>query len=56
MRSLLFVAALCSSCAQAYPTAPRLSGAQLLARFEQDTRYASGYLAGVADAAQGRQW
>ena len=40
----------------AYPAAPRLSGAQLLAHLDQDPRYAKGYLAGVADAAQGRLW
>lgn len=56
MRPFLLLAAFCFSGAQAYPTAPRLSGAQLLAQVEQDPRYARGYLAGVADAAQGRLW
>ena len=56
MRPLFFLFALSLSCAHAFPAAPRLSGAQLLARSEQDPRYARGYLAGVADAAQGRLW
>ncbi|OYO29083.1 Rap1a/Tai family immunity protein [Janthinobacterium sp. PC23-8] len=56
MRSLFLLAAFCLSGAHAWPTAPRLTGAQLLARSEQDPRYAKGYLAGVADAAQGRLW
>lgn len=56
MRSLFFLSVLSLSCAHAYPTAPRLSGAQLLAQSQQDPRYAKGYLAGVADAAQGRLW
>ena len=59
MRSLFFLSVLSLSslsCAHAFPTAPRLSGAQLLLQFAQDPRYAKGYLAGVADAAQGRLW
>lgn len=56
MRPLLFFFVLFLSCAHAFPTAPRLSGAQLLFQFQQDPRYAKGYLAGVADAAQGRLW
>lgn len=58
MRPFFVLAAFCLSSAyvHAYPAAPRLSGAQLLAYFEQDQRYAKGYLAGVADAAQGRLW
>lgn len=58
MRPLFFFFVLFLSCAHAcaYPTAPRLSGAQLLFQFQQDPRYAKGYLAGVADAAQGRLW
>ena len=54
----------------AYPPAPRLSADQLIAYYQEgqakgamadavfllDQRYAKGYLAGVADAAQGRLW
>ena len=54
----------------AYPPAPRLSAEQLIADYREAPpagqaadpamlprqRYARGYLAGVADAAQGRQW
>lgn len=53
-----------------YPPAPRLSADQLIAYYQggpapgartdpaflSDQRYAKGYLAGVADAAQGRLW
>ncbi len=56
MRLFFVLAAFCLSCAHAWPTAPRLTGAQLLAQVKQDPRYASGYLAGAADAAQGRLW
>ena len=59
MRLFFLLAAFCFFNAQAYPiysTAPRLSAAQLLAHLDQDPRYAKGYLAGVADAAQGRLW
>ena len=56
MRSLLLLAAIFAPCVHAWPTAPRLTGAQLLFQFEQDPRYARGYLAGAADAAQGRSW
>ena len=56
MRSLFFLSAFCLSCAHAWSTAPRLTGAQLLVRSAQDPRYARGYLAGVADVAQGRLW
>lgn len=54
-----FTAALLAASAQA--AAPRLSAAQLLAAFQPasapgEQRYAEGYLAGVADAAQGRHW
>ncbi|KAB8057341.1 hypothetical protein GCN74_20865 [Janthinobacterium sp. FT14W] len=56
--------------AAGYPPAPRLSADQLIAYYQErrpageapdpafllDQRYAKGYLAGVADAAQGRQW
>ena len=56
MRSLFFLCRLSIGHAHAWPTAPRLTGAQLLVRSEQDPRYAKGYLAGVADAAQGRLW
>lgn len=54
----------------AYAPAPRLSADQLIAHYTKgppqgemadpalllDQRYAKGYLAGVADAAQGRLW
>ena len=54
----------------AYAPAPRLSADQLIAYYQEgpakgamadavfllDQRYAKGYLAGVADAAQGRLW
>ena len=54
----------------AYPVAPRLSAEQLIAYYQKvpfngtsadpafllNQRFAQGYLAGVADAAQGRQW
>lgn len=54
----------------AYAPAPRLSADQLIAAYQEGPpageapdpafllgqRYAKGYLAGVADAAQGRQW
>ena len=54
----------------AYPPAPRLSADRLIAAYQEGPpggetadalflpvqRYAQGYLAGVADAAQGRQW
>lgn len=54
----------------AYPPAPRLSADRLIASYQEGPpggetadplfllgqRYAQGYLAGVADAAQGRQW
>ena len=54
----------------AYPPAPRLSADRLIASYQEgpssgetadpafllNQRYAQGYLAGVADAAQGRQW
>lgn len=54
----------------AYPVAPRLSAEQLIAYYQEvppdgvsadpayllNQRFAQGYLAGVADAAQGRQW
>ena len=54
----------------AYAPAPRLSADRLIAYYQQgpakgamddavfllDQRYAKGYLAGVADAAQGRLW
>ncbi|NVI82905.1 Rap1a/Tai family immunity protein [Janthinobacterium sp. BJB401] len=54
----------------AYAPAPRLSADQLIAYYQEgpakgvmadavfllDQRYAQGYLAGVADAAQGRLW
>lgn len=54
----------------AYPPAPRLSAEQLIADYREAPpagqaadpamlprqRYARGYLAGVADATQGRQW
>ena len=54
----------------AYPPAPRLSADQLIAYYHDvppqgasadpafllNQRYAQGYLAGVADAAQGRLW
>lgn len=62
MRLFFLLAAVCFFNVQAhpaysaYPAARRLSGAQLLAHLEQDPRYAKGYLAGVADAAQGRLW
>lgn len=56
MRPLFFFFVFFLSCAHAFPKAPRLSGAQLLFQFQQDPRYAKGYLAGVADAAQGRPW
>lgn len=53
-----------------YPPAPRLSADSLIAFYQEappqgetadplfllGQRYAQGYLAGVADAAQGRQW
>jgi hypothetical protein len=56
--------------AAGYPPAPRLSAGQLIAYYHDvppkgasadpafllKQRYAQGYLAGVADAAQGRQW
>lgn len=47
--------------ASAQAAAPRLSVEQLLASFQQgpasaEQRYAEGYLAGVADASQGRLW
>ena len=54
----------------AYPPAPRLNAEQLIAYYQEGPprgemadpafllgqRYAKGYLAGVADAAQGRLW
>jgi len=54
----------------AYPPAPRLSAERLIADYQEAPpagqaadpamllrqRYARGYLAGAADAAQGRQW
>lgn len=53
-----------------YPPVPRLSADQLIAAYQEGPpageapdpafllgqRYAKGYLAGVADAAQGRRW
>lgn len=61
-----------NACAQGgiYAPAPRLSADQLIATYQEGPpageapdpafllgqRYAQGYLAGVADAAQGRQW
>ena len=56
--------------AAGYPVAPRLSAEQLIAHYQEvplngasadpaflvNQRFAHGYLAGVADAAQGRQW
>lgn len=53
-----------------YPAAPRLSADRLISYYQEGTptgaapdpaillnqRYAQGYLAGVADAAQGRLW
>lgn len=53
-----------------YPAAPRLSADRLISYYQEgaptgaapdpafllNQRYAQGYLAGVADAAQGRQW
>lgn len=56
--------------AAGYPVAPRLSAEQLIAYYQEvpfngtsadpafllNQRFAQGYLAGVADAAQGRQW
>ncbi|UQV43602.1 hypothetical protein KIV45_16810 [Janthinobacterium lividum] len=63
------VAGACHAAAN-YPAAPRLSADRLISYCQEgaltgaapdpafllNQRYAQGYLAGVADAAQGRQW
>ena len=69
---LFIALCLCLPCAHAqapaYPPAPRLSADQLIGAYQEGQsggaaadalpgqRYAKGYLAGVADAAQGRLW
>lgn len=62
---LIFALANTEMAGAALSIAPRLSAAQLLACFQPgfdstpdfcERRYAEGYLAGVADAAQGRLW
>ena len=71
MRHVVLLAALSvSASAAGYLPAPRLSADQLIAYYHDvppqgasadpafllNQRYAQGYLAGVADAAQGSQW